>query len=81
MACDTVFLHRIRPERNEQRFYRLEVVVDLFGTTLLRRQWGRIGTDGRTRETPFVDPQIAADALDRLATSKRRRGYWRPADH
>ncbi len=30
-------LVRIRPERNEWRFYRLEILPDLFGYTLLAR--------------------------------------------
>ncbi|HTI01548.1 MAG TPA: WGR domain-containing protein [Acidisoma sp.] len=68
-------LRRIRPERRERRFYRMEVISDLFGTVLLLRTWGRIGTDGRERREVFADRQAAAAALDRLAAAKRRRGY------
>jgi hypothetical protein len=46
---DQAALTRIRPERNEWRFYRLAVWPDLFGRALLARQWGRIGTQGRVR--------------------------------
>ena len=34
----TASLIRIRPERNEWRFYRMEVWPDLFGRALLLRQ-------------------------------------------
>jgi hypothetical protein len=46
---DRASLCRIRPERNEWRYYRMEVWPDLFGRALLVRQWGRIGTEGRRR--------------------------------
>jgi predicted DNA-binding WGR domain protein len=68
-------LVRVRPERNEWRFYRLEVWPDLFGRALLVRQWGRIGTEGRRRLDPHPDSGAAANALAQLASAKRRRGY------
>ncbi len=52
LFLDTVALTRIRPDRNEWRFYRMAVWPDLFGRTLLARQWGRIGTQGRVRLAP-----------------------------
>jgi predicted DNA-binding WGR domain protein len=66
---------RVRSERNEWRFYRMEVWPDLFGRALLVRQWGRIGTEGRRRLDPHPDAAAAANALDQLASAKRRRGY------
>jgi len=72
---DAASLSRIRPERNEWRFYRMEVWPDLFGRALLLRQWGRIGTEGRRRLDPHPDPGAAVNALARLAGCKRRRGY------
>ena len=72
---DAASLSRIRPERNEWRFYRIEVWPDLFGRALLLRQWGRIGTEGRRRLDPHPDPGAAINALARLAERKRRRGY------
>ena len=68
-------LTRIRPERNEWRFYRIEIRPDLFGRALLARQWGRIGTAGRARLDPHADAGAAMNALARLAGTKRRRGY------
>jgi predicted DNA-binding WGR domain protein len=70
-----VQLTRIRPEHRERRFYRLEIVTDLFGTLLLQRSWGRIGTDGRQVCEPFADEGQAATALHRQAARERRRGY------
>jgi predicted DNA-binding WGR domain protein len=46
---DRVALTRIRPERNERRFYPREIWPDLFDHALLIRQWSRIGTEGRRR--------------------------------
>ena len=68
-------LARFRPDRNERRFYRLEVWPDLFGRALLIRQWGRIGTEGRRRLDPHPDPGSALNALAAIASLKRRRGY------
>ncbi|MDA8249383.1 WGR domain-containing protein [Acidiphilium sp.] len=70
-----VSLVRIRPERNEWRFYRLQILPDLFGNILLARHWGRIGTQGRYRCDPQPDSGAALDALATLARRKRRRGY------
>jgi predicted DNA-binding WGR domain protein len=72
---DRAVLTRVRPERNEWRFCRLEVWPDLFGQALLARNWGRIGTGGRLRLDPCPDPGAAINALARLARAKRRRGY------
>ena len=72
---DRAALIRIRPERNEWRFYRMEVWSDLFGHVLLARLWGRIGTPGRVRLDPHSDAGAAVNALARLVRAKRRRGY------
>ena len=68
-------LVRIRPERNEWRFYRLEIWPDLFGRVLLMRQWGRIVTEGRRRLDPYPDSGAALNALATITRAKRRRGY------
>ena len=72
LFAEAASLIRIRPER---RFYRIEVWPDLFGRALLVRQWGRIGTPGRRRLDPHLDPGAAINALAVLARAKRRRGY------
>jgi predicted DNA-binding WGR domain protein len=72
---ESVALTRVRPERDECRFYRLEIRPDLFGRTLLIRRWGRIGTPGRQRRDPHPDAGSALNALAKLARAKRRCGY------
>lgn len=66
---------RIRRERHEWRYYRMEIWPDLFGRVLLVRHWGRIGTQGHIRLDPYPDAGAALAALGRLDRAKRRRGY------
>lgn len=61
--------------RNMQRFYRLTVTRDLFGTVLLVREWGRIGRSCQRRCEEKPTAAEAFSAADRLAAQKRRRGY------
>lgn len=75
LFAEAASLIRVRPERNEFRFYRLEVWPDLFGRALLVRHWGRIGAEGRRRLDPHPDPGAAINALAGLACQKCRRGY------
>jgi predicted DNA-binding WGR domain protein len=70
-----VFLRRIDHTCNMQRFYRLDVQPDLFGGVLLVKQWGRIGTRGRIVDESYQSEALAADAMQRQAERKRRRGY------
>jgi predicted DNA-binding WGR domain protein len=71
----TLRLHRVRPEKNERRFYAMAVTQDLFGNAFLLRNWGRIGTGGRLRWDPCPNLTAAAASLRDLARRKRRRGY------
>ncbi len=75
LFAEAASLIRVRPERNEWRYYRLEIWPDLFGRALLLRQWGRIGTEGRRRLDPHPDSGAALNALSKIAGAKRRRGY------
>jgi predicted DNA-binding WGR domain protein len=72
---DSASLVRIRPERNEWRYYHMAVWPDLFGRALLVRQWGRIGTEGHRRLDPHPDSGAALNALARITQAKLRRGY------
>lgn len=72
---EMVALTRIRPDRNERRYYRIEIWADLFGRTALARIWGRLGSSSRLRLDPYPDIGTAIDALAKLAKAKRRRGY------
>ncbi len=72
----TLMLRRIDPERGMARYYALMIERDLFGNVRLVRQWGRIGArQGRELTEDFATEGEAAEALIRLATLKRRRGY------
>ncbi len=71
----TLRLRRVRPEKNERRFYSMIVTVDLFGDTFLLRNWGRIGTGGRLRWDLCADRLSATASLRDLARRKRKRGY------
>ena len=62
-----------------RRFYCLTVQPTLFGGASLIRDWGRIGTRGRTMIETFDKANGAEKAFDRLERTKRRRGY-RDAD-
>ena len=63
------------PTCNMQRFYRLTVTRDLFGTALLVREWGRIGVFSRERVEEKRSLAEARRDAERLAVRKRRRGY------
>ena len=71
----TMQLQRVRPEKNERRFYAMTAALDLFGEAILIRNWGRIGTGGRLRRDLCTDLNAAGEALNDLARQKRQRGY------
>jgi predicted DNA-binding WGR domain protein len=68
-------LRRLDPSRNMRRFYRIDIERDLFGGFLLLKQWGRIGTRGRTVAERYDSEVFAAEALQRQVGRKSRRGY------
>jgi len=70
-----IVLTRIRPEKNERRFYAVDVSRDMFGQISVSRNWGRIGTSGRQRYDPYPNIRAAQQALDVIANSKWKRGY------
>ncbi|MDE8347435.1 MAG: WGR domain-containing protein [Acidocella sp.] len=73
-------LKRIRPEKNERRFYVLEVTRDLFGGLSLSRTWGRIGKSGRQRFDQHHSLDDALTALSNLSRAKEKRGYQASAN-
>lgn len=70
-----VHLRRIDPSRNMRRFYTLAIQPTLFGGASVMRNWGRIGTPGRSMMETFDRDVDAASASNRLERTKRRRGY------
>jgi predicted DNA-binding WGR domain protein len=57
------------------QFYALSTQPTLFGEMSLIRNWGRIGTSGKTMVQTFDDRAEAIAALVRLERAKRRCGY------
>jgi predicted DNA-binding WGR domain protein len=72
---NTVILYRIDESKRMHRFYCMDVQPDLFGQWCLMREWGRIGSSGRTSSLPFATPQEAWAALDKQRRIKERKGY------
>ena len=70
-----IYLERREPNKRMARFYDLHLAPTLFGGCDLVREWGRIGSPGTLRRDPYDTTQDAAEALQRLAQQKRRRGY------
>ncbi|WP_163851276.1 WGR domain-containing protein [Pseudooceanicola aestuarii] len=68
-------LRREDPSRNMRRFYRMTLQPDLFGGVSLVREWGRLGSGGRTVAECHCDEGRAVTALMEHAAAKRRRGY------
>ncbi len=73
MSCQ--LLHRIDPDLNMARFYRVEVSPDLFGAVIVERRWGRIGGTGQCRAVSYPSIPLAEAAASRLIGAKERRGY------
>lgn len=75
LAPEPLHLRRIDAARNMRRFYALSTQPTLFGEMSLIRNWGRIGTYGKTMVQTFDGSVEAIDAFGRLERAKRRRGY------
>ena len=73
MSCH--LLHRVDPDLNMARFYRVEVLLDLFGEVIVERRWGRIGGRGQCRTASYRSTSSAEAAAFRLIRAKERRGY------
>ncbi len=76
-----VHLRRIDPSQNMRRFYTIAIQPTLFGGASIIRNWGRIGTNGRSMVETFDSDGDAANASMHPERAKRRRGYHdcRPA--
>lgn len=68
-------LHHINRQQNMARFYRIEVLQDLFGMVTLERSWGRIGSRGQRLMLSYPSITSAEHELLRLLQVKRKRGY------
>jgi predicted DNA-binding WGR domain protein len=71
----TIVLRRVDAAARTAHFYVLTLERDLFGSVLVTRQWGRVGTAGRQITAPYPTEEAAVEAMTALAAAKRRRGY------
>lgn len=69
MSCQ--LLYRIDPDQSMARFYRVEILFDLFGDIIVERRWGR----GQGRVICYASMSLAEDAASELIRAKIRRGY------
>jgi predicted DNA-binding WGR domain protein len=72
---EPIHLHRIDPTRNMARFYRVSIETTLFDETIVRRNWGRIGTGGQSITLVVEEVAQARVIAARLCDATRRRGY------
>lgn len=72
----SIDLEKCDPRRNMYRFYRMYILPNLFGEWTLAREWGRIGTRGRSQIDWFETEKEAQCAMLSLKTLKSRRGYF-----
>ena len=71
----SVHLHRIEPDENMHRYYRMHLAPDLFGGCALVREWGRIGQSCRREIELHASEGAAQDRLLVIDRAKRKRGY------
>jgi len=63
------------PEKNMLHFYLIHLVPSLFGQWGLLREWGRVGSPGKTRLDWHDSKELARKASEALLESKLNRGY------
>jgi|GEM_PF-1148751 len=73
MSCQ--LLYHVDPDLNMARFYRVEVLPDLFGEIVVERRWGRIGGRGQSQSASYRSTSLAEAAACELVRVKVRRGY------
>ena len=74
-GVSSVNLERRDPAVNMARFYAVRIERTLFAEWAVIRQWGRIGTGGRSRANWFEDLGAALAEKDSNERRKRGRGY------
>lgn len=70
-----IYMKRVDPECNMDRFYSVQLTQSLFGDHGVHRQWGRRGTWGRHRLDWYETEFEAENALSDLVRQKLVRGY------
>jgi predicted DNA-binding WGR domain protein len=57
------------------RFYAMHPAPTLFGGWDLVREWGRMGSPGTLRVSPFETLEESEHAFQNIEKQKRKRGY------
>jgi predicted DNA-binding WGR domain protein len=68
--------HKMVPEKNQHRFYRLILQQNLWGEWELITSWGRLGQKPSRTLQQILDGPAAADVIAQAVDRKRqKRGY------
>ncbi|MEM7028002.1 MAG: WGR domain-containing protein [Chloroflexota bacterium] len=70
-----VLLHRINPDKNEKRFYWIQIGPSLVDDWAVIRIWGRIGQNQTVLVTPCPDEATALKLGQRLLRKRLKRSY------
>lgn len=70
-----LYVERTDATKNMARYYAMSINATLFGDVCLTRKWGRIGTDGQTKQHHFEREEEAVQLFLQILRSRRRRGY------
>jgi predicted DNA-binding WGR domain protein len=75
VMTELAYLEKVDPSRRMMRFYAIWIAPTLFGEWAMVREWGRVGSPGRLRESWFETEKIANQAGMTLKKRKQARGY------
>ncbi|PSB57465.1 hypothetical protein DSM107010_39960 [Chroococcidiopsis cubana SAG 39.79] len=68
--------------KREHRYYRAELRQDLFGTWIVMKVWGRIGSRlGGTKETLCITYEEADSCFQAAIQKRAKRGYTLQGDN
>jgi len=65
----------IEPKENRFRFYSMHIEKSLFGEFILTCSWGRMGTRGQVRASPFDSQEDCLTAMQQIAKIRKQHGY------
>ncbi|MBF0124875.1 MAG: WGR domain-containing protein [Magnetococcales bacterium] len=69
------YLQRVNPDNQSVWFYFIQIQPDLLGQWQVIREWGRVGSAGTVRRTPYPDHIDALAALQLLRDQLMQKGY------
>ena len=76
MSESDMYLECRDPAHNKYRFYRLSVIPSLFGTLILTREWGRIGSRRPRRlRTEIMDRDRLLPQVRQILRIRHRHHY------